>query len=225
LKFSVDGTLMNGQHRLMAQVKACVAGAYDVRTCVPKESYKNMDSGGSRKIADYFAGKKYANDVSAMSRSIVWAMHGNVRPTGKYDKNLSGAEPSRNDIIDFCSSHYDELCEYARIGSLIQQQNAAGGRSAYGTALYIIDHTGGESEMFVDDYISGETHTSETKQTVLRKLMTRSQWKPNREWYEGLTVLCYEAWENGRGVKVLKNPDIQKAWQRRVAAIKDGKLM
>ena len=219
LKFGVDGSLMNGQHRLKAQLKAGVTGAYDVRTGVPLESYKNMDASGGRSIADYFAGKKYSNDVSAMSRVIVWAMHGNIKPTGKYDNNLDGAEPSRNDVIEFCESHYEELCEYARMGGLVQGQNASGGRSAYGAALYVIDNTGGDSQAFVDDYVSGESHTAETKQTVLRKLMTRSQWKPDREWYEGITVYSYDAWEDGRGIKVIKNPDVRKAWQKRVLEI------
>lgn len=220
LKFGEGGVLRNGQHRLTAQVQANVTGAYDIRTGVPEESYKVMDTARPRSLADYFYGKVYPTQVSAMGNRIVAASHGLIRPTGSFTGTTTkGAEQgkhrviargkgsvSRLECIEFTEAHYDELIQYVKLGARIRAQNRVGGEAVYGSALYIDRISVEEAERFVSDYVLGENGTSATKNAILKKLLNKN-FKPKPEWFAGAILVAYDAWCDGRSVKVFKTPE------------------
>lgn len=221
LKFGAGGVLRNGQHRLSAQVMANVTGAYDIRTGVPEESYKVMDTAKPRSLADYFYGKEYPTQVSAMGNRIVAARHGLIRATGAFTMTTTkGAESgshrvvvrnkkntiTRLECIEFVEGHYDELIQYIRLGARIRLQNRVGGEAIYASALYINQVPFDEAEQFVSDYVQGDKETSITKATLLKKLVNKD-FKPKAEWFAGAIIMAHDAWREGRPVKVFKTPE------------------
>lgn len=216
IKVGEHGVLRNGQHRLSAQVLANVVGVYDIRTGVPEESYKNMDSGLARTAASYFYAKERANDVSALANRILYAARGNIEPTGSM-KGILGIDgiPTRNELIDFTKENYADLLWYIRQAARIVTQNKRGGVSAYASALYISPLQKDNIAAFIDAYVEGDDNTGTTKQTILKKLLDRN-FKPRPHWYGGVILMAYDAWEQGRGVKVLRGPDVVKRYRSAV---------
>lgn len=223
LKMGPGGVLRNGQHRLNAQVLANVTGAYDIRLGVPEESYKVMDSGASRVVADYFYGRSDARNISALANRIAYAARGSIEPTGSYrgakDENI----PTRLEIVEFANAHYEELQAYASMGRRIRDQHRRGSLAAYGCALYICGRDRSELEAFVTAYVAGGDQTSTTKQTILRKLVEKS-FKPRPAWYGGATIMALDAWADGRGLKVLRAQDIEARYRRAVQAFSEKAL-
>lgn len=213
IKFGQGGVLRNGQHRLSAQVIANVTGAYDIRTGVPTESYKVMDSGMKRVIADYFQGRDNAVNVSALANRLVFAARGYIEPVNWFKGAMD--IPSRDEVIAFAEDNYDELLQYARYGTRIRDQHGKGGVAAYATALYISMLSADEVDDFVRAYVEGEDCSGITKQTVLKKLVDKN-FKPRPHWYGGVTLMAYRAWHEGRGVKVLREPDVVAEYKRAV---------
>lgn len=216
LKVGVGGVLRNGQHRLTAQVLANVTGAYDIRTGVPEESYKHTDSGVARVIADYFYGKERANEVSSTTHRILYAAYGYLEPTGAV-KGSSRGIPTRGETIEFAEANYEDISWYVRVASRIRGQNGRGGISAYAASFYISGEPKNEIEGFTQAYVDGADYTGITKQTILKKLMDRS-FKPRPHWFGGITLLAYDAWKQGRGVRVLRLPDVEKRYKAAVGA-------
>ena len=216
LKVGAGGVLRNGQHRLTAQVLANVTGAYDIRTGVPEESYKHTDSGVARIVADYFYGKERANEVSATALRILYAAYGYTEPTGSM-KGISAGIPTRGETIEFAEANYEDIAWYVRIAARIRGQNSRGGISAYAASLYISGEPKNAIEGFTQAYVDGDDSTSITKQTTLKKLMDRN-FKPRPHWFGGITLLAYDAWKQGRGVRILRLPDVEKRYKAAVGA-------
>lgn len=198
IKFGEDGSLLNGQHRLAAQAIAGVNGVYDIRTGVPDISYRVMDSGKTRSVADYFRGRVQSVIVSALAGYIVRVNDGRyVLSGGSANKNIS-----RVDVIQYCEDHYEELLVYCNYGHRIQKQLGRGGPSVYALVCYMIDQNGGDVEAFVDAFVEGSDGTEASKNTILKKLVV-SEFRPDATWYVGVILLCYDAWLAGKSVKVI----------------------
>lgn len=71
--FAPDGTLINGQHRLMAIVAAKVAVQSLVGRNIPHEAYRGMDRGTIRTFSDtvYSMGIANYNEVAAATRKTI----------------------------------------------------------------------------------------------------------------------------------------------------------
>lgn len=71
--FAPDGTLINGQHRLMAIVASLCTVQSLVGRNIPHEAYRGMDRGTQRSYADtvYAMGIENHNDVAAAARFVI----------------------------------------------------------------------------------------------------------------------------------------------------------
>lgn len=230
LKFGVNGELMNGQHRLNGQLAAGVTGAYDIRTGIPFESFKVMDSGVSRRIADYFGARNGAKDVSALANKVLAINngylvastatslstgHGNdptiEKPLILTEKRMSA--PTRVAVIDFAKENYDTLLAYTKLGAAIQNQNGRGGTSNYALALYMLGQCGNDVSPFVHDYVHDDHNCAITKSTTLKKLAKRD-YKPRAQWFTGLTLIAYDYWRDEKGLKVIRDSDVSKRYKQ-----------
>ena len=217
LKFGPGGVLRNGQHRLTAQVRANVTGAYDLRTGVHEEAYKVMDSGRSRVVADYFYGRRDARNVSATANVVVAARRGFYGAKG----SAIGNQPSRIEAIGFAEGHYDELQRYVNLANRLRKQNGRGSIAAYAAALYIDETPYEGADQFVDAYVRGDDGTATTKATVLKKLAQR-EFRPWNAWFGGVALMALDAWREGRGIKVLRHQDVVRRYRRAVEAFAEG---
>lgn len=232
LKFGISGELMNGQHRLNAQLSSGVTGAYDIRTGIPSESFKVMDSGVSRKIADYFGAKTGAKDVSALATKIVAIKSGYMfahtatslstghmkehsvdKPLTLTKKRLSA--PTRIETIDYAQDNYELLLQYTKLGNAINRQNGRGGCSNYAFALFMLGECGADVWSFTDDYTHDRNECATTKSTILKKL-AKKDYKPKPNWFTGITRIAYDCWISGSGLKVIREPDVESRYKKTV---------
>lgn len=216
LKFGKGGVLRNGQHRLTAQMLANVTGAYDIRTGVPEESYKNMDRNVRRNVSSYFYGREYPNDVSALANRIMYAQYGYVEPHASMRAIGEAGIPTDKRIIEFAEEHYDELVECIKKARRVKDQNKKGAPASYGCALWMLGIPDEEKELFVRAYVDGDDYTSLTKQTLLKKLVDRT-FKPRPHWFGGVLLMAYDAWTQGRGIKVLRMENVLSRYKSEVA--------
>lgn len=72
IKFSVNGTLLDGQHRLEAILESECSVELMVVYDLPEETYETLDTGIKRTTADYFAlqGEKYYKQLSGGLRYL-----------------------------------------------------------------------------------------------------------------------------------------------------------
>lgn len=80
IKFSPEGNLLDGQHRLMGIVLANIDVECDVQFGVPQTSQATMDVGRKRSIGDQLSisGEKYGNQVASTIRWIYAISNGTI---------------------------------------------------------------------------------------------------------------------------------------------------
>jgi hypothetical protein len=80
IRFSEDGRLLDGQHRLSAVVKSNKTQQFLIVTGVKSESFKVMDTGRNRGGSDvlYINGIKYSTVVASAARFIIKFKKGNI---------------------------------------------------------------------------------------------------------------------------------------------------
>lgn len=86
VKFSVDGTLLDGQHRLAGIVEAGVEVPLLVVRGLPNETQDTVDGGVKRKFADvlHLRGERYPNTLAAVARRVTIWEAGGRRTGGNY---------------------------------------------------------------------------------------------------------------------------------------------
>jgi hypothetical protein len=86
IKFAADGTLLDGQHRLLAVVEASIPVTLMVVTGLATETQETMDAGRKRTAADAFSLRGEANAstlASVLKRVWMWDQ-GDLRFAGNY---------------------------------------------------------------------------------------------------------------------------------------------
>ncbi len=93
IKIAVDGTILDGQHRLYACMQAEVPFETLVVRGLPVEAQDTIDTGAVRSMADQFTlrGEVSANRLAAIARWAFKWMHG-VRTKGATDQDPTHAE-------------------------------------------------------------------------------------------------------------------------------------
>lgn len=98
--FDEDGNLIDGQHRLHAQVEAGVDITWLVTRNASKEDIKNIDTGIPRSAADYLHFMADEQNVQVMA--------GTARLCMKYEGDKLGStryQPAPGEIVDWVSEH------------------------------------------------------------------------------------------------------------------------
>jgi hypothetical protein len=110
VKIADDGTLLDGQHRLYACIRAEVPFDTFVITGLPREVQRTMDAGAKRKVSDHLAlaGEKNAAALAAVARwALIWTRGGRGRVGGDMEPTHAellafiDAEPRLRDASDF----------------------------------------------------------------------------------------------------------------------------
>jgi hypothetical protein len=101
IKFDAEGKLVDGQHRLHAQIKADVKMRWLVVREVPPEAQVNMDMNIPRSIGDilHFGGEKTAQLLTAVTRMV------HLITTTKLSRGRYGV--SVNEVLDTLEKHPD----------------------------------------------------------------------------------------------------------------------
>lgn len=118
ITISEDGTLIDGQHRLLAIAKSGVTLEMFVCFGVKNETIDVIDNGKSRTASDVLQIGGYANatNISAIARKIMSHEKGNASilstPSSHHTSGATRIEvSSKKEVVDYCRENYEMLHE------------------------------------------------------------------------------------------------------------------
>ncbi len=169
IKFDVNGTLIDGQNRLLAVIEAGIPIDFDVARGLPISAMLVLDSGASRGGADALkiAG---ATDRARTSGIVRWSI---LWDAGVYTGKGGKLNPTNTDIIIRYQSDPGRYNAAATRATDCQNHGVATGRPA-GMAFYLfsqIDHEA--AHQFFDQFISGANLVRDSGPLLLRNRMAR----------------------------------------------------
>jgi hypothetical protein len=105
IKIAKDGTVLDGQHRLLAIVQSGITIKTAIVYNLDLDDQTVMDSGRARKFSDVLKirGETYSTDKAALTRRIIMWEQGNIRS--------NTLEASRHELMDVFLSERDEIEE------------------------------------------------------------------------------------------------------------------
>lgn len=113
LKVADDGTILDGQHRILAVIEADVTVQVLIIEGVPKEAQDTMDTGRARTLADTLklSGEPDANNLAAALRMLyayeqtgLPSVIGNVNPTIRECVELLDRHPGLRESVKYSNS-------------------------------------------------------------------------------------------------------------------------
>lgn len=133
IKVAKDGTLLDGQHRLLAVIKAGIPAEFFVVDGLDPEVFKVLDSGLSRSSGDALTGLGFTDskEIGAIAKLVIGVQAG-INPNNTELMSLI----SRTDMINFCEANRDLLAQAIKDCRVIHRQ-LAGSLTAWG-ALYVL---------------------------------------------------------------------------------------
>lgn len=202
IRFSVDGTLLDGQYRLTALIEAGVTLPFIVIRGLPNESQSVMDIGKKRSTSDALAflgvegERRDLRDMTAIARSVLMLQN--------------GTRPTQAEQVAFISENLDELREAAR---WVQDARAVGlrGGSLLGTAFHVLVNVDADAaEQFMEKVVDGLGLTSRRDPILLlrNRLLAGVPAGGARDLPSLRVNLAYvfkawNAWREGREIGVL----------------------
>lgn len=111
IQFCQNGTLLNGQHRLLAIVETGVTLSINIVRGLDPEAFKFIDTGKKRNASDVLGIEGFANPqrMAAMAVFIKNYKSGLIR-----DKNSLGV--TNSDVLDFVKNNSEKMIESCKYG-------------------------------------------------------------------------------------------------------------
>lgn len=115
IKFSVEGDLLDGQHRLHAIVKSNTTQQMMVARGLESESFKYIDIGKKRSAGDVLGimGMKYPHRVAAVTKFIMMFKNGNYAGAMYSD---AASKVTHAKISEYAEENLDSITESMRFG-------------------------------------------------------------------------------------------------------------
>lgn len=201
-----DGTLLNGQHRLLAIVQANVAITLLVMRDVPVGYQRVADSGLKRTFADVLKIEFGETQVSSLA-ATVRHIH-RFRITGVLGEG-GGIFPTINELVD---TYLREpgLREALPIGDLINDARLATPNSLAAALYYLCDEADhAQAEPFFRQVASGEMIAPGDPIWALRRVLGNVdhrrglRQRPSATLLAALYIKGFNFWREGRPVKTL----------------------
>lgn len=132
IRFAEDGTLLDGQHRLAAIIRANVTVPFIVVWGLPREAQDTMDIGAHRALRDqlHLKGIANSNEVSAIARRGFLAENNSVGGGGN-----AQVGPTQAELLDFINAN-PEVIRAAEV-ALRSKGNLPCAPTAIGTAYFM----------------------------------------------------------------------------------------
>jgi hypothetical protein len=107
LKFAADGTLLDGQNRLLACLRAQKPFATLVRTGLAKETQRHVDTGTARTASDALkmAGITYGAALASAVTLRIRFEDRLANHQGKRGMDAKGLQPTHDEVIDYLGEH------------------------------------------------------------------------------------------------------------------------
>ena len=195
IKFAADGTLLDGQHRLHAIVKAGATVPVLVIRGLPLETQTTMDTGAKRTPGDALAliGESHAKTLASMARRIaMW---------DRYDRkhySLQGSGATNAELLETIQKYPDMRvsAEYAeRYRRAINLPAAPLGFCHWALCGVSVDH----ADVFFDGLSTGANLGKRNPVLVLRERLKEEFLSAARTPERALVAMVFKAWNASRG--------------------------
>lgn len=207
IRFSNSGTLLDGQHRLMAVIEAQIPIVMLVVRGLPLESQVTIDTGAHRKFSDYLTLENVRNAavVASATRSVLLWERGSRR-FGGGGSNSAVTNPQLKD----CWERNQEWLEYAapRIQRVLHAVRLPS--TVTGALTWAFDHIdAGDSEFFWDRLVSDELHEAGSPIFALRRLLLagsedKRRGSRNLTYLAAVTAKAWNKYRDGDSCEILK---------------------
>lgn len=203
IKFAQDGTLLDGQHRLSAIVKAGVPVQMLVIWGVDAETQHTMDTGSKRTPGDMLKlrGEKNYNSLAAGIRaSIIWDAGGR-----SFTGTGSGSTITNPQILSYLKDH-PEIRDYTKLFVRFRSSVKVPASIGVLTARLFMEIDAADAEYFFDRLASGEGYKGDPIFELARALQDASdKTKISRTptWKLAVMIKAWNKYRLGEEVKLL----------------------
>lgn len=204
IRFSVDGALLDGQHRLSAVVKSGTTQNFLVVRGLPKNVFATIDTGAARTASDVIGlvGVKNQNVAAAGARMYLnWKRNGSPGEPNTKDR-LSNAQ-----ILEFCSDNdlLDRAASYVA-GNTFIKKFMSPSISCF-SYLAFSDASEGMATSFLDEVSNKTEIFADSPAFLLRERlleMSGAKMKATKKDKTALVFKAFRLWRAGRKMKQLK---------------------
>lgn len=198
LRITESGTLLDGQHRLMAVIESGATVTFDVAVIPDDEAeqaFLTMDNGLRRSVSDFVEGEN-KNDRAAIARVMFCIENGDIGLASALQGKLTAMEQApRVEVTMYANSNADRVGRYVRLARRLRGAVGKGSNRAYGSFLALVDYCGDGSMLdeFVDECC---THASASPTCMAfvsclqKAYLTKG--RPNQNWVVGTALDAYE---------------------------------
>jgi hypothetical protein len=200
IKIASDGTLLDGQHRLMALVEAGATLRMVVVEGLPRPVQNSIDTGRKRRLPEALHVRGYT-DVSWLAASLN-ALY-RYRMTGAFGRDGTPTTPQAIELLE----HEPQIVDSLRTTRIVYDE--IGGTPAVFAASHraFSDHDPEKAEEFFEKLRHGTNLGVQNPIWLLRRQMIRASrrqtHKLSPQMVAGLTFKAFVAWRDGRRVKLL----------------------
>lgn len=214
IRFAIDGTLLDGQHRLSAVVKSGIAQKFVVINGLPSDVFSTIDIGSNRGASDILAlsGMKHTTSMASGARMFMyWKRNGNpATPATRH-------QATNTQILEFCKDNelMHRATSYVCNNKFITKFMSA----SIGIFIYMAISEKSESLAvdFLDAVSAREISTKRDASLLLREKlleMAGSRNRVSRPYKTAIVMKAFRLWQSGKTPKLLsvKNgPELQEA--------------
>lgn len=210
-----NGTLLDGQHRLLAVVKSGTTQEFLVATVDNGAvAFKTLDGGSGRKVSDYVSGG-YKHETASIIL-MMYCIENGVAPLAStlQGKITAKVGASRIDLLNYYEANKELVSDVRDKTLRIYRGVGCGAQSVYSAFVYLVEYCdrGEMLECFVEemnDCTSLHPTIVAVKNGILRKKVACGSNSLDKRWLLGMMLDAYDSYAFGSG-KALLNKSSQK---------------
>lgn len=202
IKFAQDGTLLDGQHRLLAVVAAGVSVQILVVRGIPNEAMPTVDTGARRKFSDVLTidgGSNTSALAAIVRRAVMWEA-GQRTNTGKI-------KPTNSEMMEFLTE-CPEIVHSAEIASKLASRTLLPA-SVLGLAHWLFsDIDPDQATFFIARVIDEDVPTGHPARTLHRRIVNLriNGGRVNESEALALTIRAWNAYRAGETPRKFQMP-------------------
>ena len=206
IKIAADGVVLDGQHRLLAQVKAGVTLNHIVVYGVEKEAFQFIDTGMKRSARDvfYIAGAKYTSKMPAMISRYLALKQGKTKQNAIH---LNITNSSLLAIYDQDPEFWTQIARQSNIWC--DRMNKVLSPAIIGSHYaFLSDISNEDAYVFFQSLCYGEDMV--TPVAALRKLLYDNKFTTRKLTTDGVSYAIIVAWNHFRAKRNVNRIIVKK---------------
>lgn len=202
IQIAVDGTLLNGQHRLLGVDQADLPIEMLVVRNLPMTAQDTIDTGATRRLSDILARRREVNSITLAA--VLGLLH--RRRTGAPMNNSGQTSPTHQQALELLDAEPD-VRESVRMGHKIRSKTKMSATVASITYHLLKDVEPEETEEFFRLLMSDEKLPADNPvqrlKGILKRIQTDAAYHPTTYMMCAMTIKAFNAWCRGQSMAQL----------------------